>query len=98
MVQYEFNDKVEEQINKSVKATLRFYNELRKASATRGEAPSPPSFETFSQMASGLEVLLDKLRTPTMKGVLEQTWAQKLQNYSTKRLLRDSYERLLKKF
>jgi hypothetical protein len=41
-------------IGKSVKATLRFYNELRKRAATRGEAGNPPSFETFSTMAAGL--------------------------------------------
>jgi len=103
MVLYDFNDKIDEQIDKSVKATLRFYNELRKASILRGESPSPPSFETFSEMAGGLmrvskDLLLDKLRTPSMKDVLEQEWAQKLQNYSTKRLLKDLYERLLARF
>ncbi len=103
MVLYEFSDTVDKQIDKSVKAALRFYNELRKASITKGEAPSPPSLETFSEMATGLmraslEVSLDKLRTPTMKDVLERAWAQKLQNYSTKRLLKESYERLLKRF
>ncbi len=68
MVLYEFTDTVDKLIGKSVKATLRFSKELRKASITRGETPSPPSFETFSEMAGGLmkvnrEVRLDKLRT-----------------------------------
>lgn len=99
---YEF-DTIDKQIDKSAKAAFRFYNELRKASLTKGEPNSPPSFGTFSEMASGLmkankELQLDKLRTSTLKDVLEQAWAQKLQNYSTKRLLRDSYDRLLARF
>lgn len=55
MVLYEFNDTIDRQIDKSVKATLQFYNDLRRASVTKGEAPSPPSFETFSEMAAGTD-------------------------------------------
>ena len=100
---YEFNDTIGKRIDKSAKATLRFYNELRKACLTKGEPYPPPSFGTFSEMASGLmkankELQIDKLRTSSLKDVLEQAWAQKLQNYSTKRLLRDSYDRLLERF
>ena len=90
-------------IGKSVKATLRFYNELRKQSATRGEAGSPPSFETFSTMATGLmkaskQVDLDRLKNLSMRDLLERTWAQKLLNYSTKKLLKDSYDQLAKRY
>ena len=103
MVNYEFDDTIGKQIDKSVKATLRFYNELRKASLAKGEPHSPPSFGTFSEMASGLmkankELQIDKLRTQTLKDVLEQAWAQKLRNYSVQRILRASYDRLLAKF
>ncbi len=90
-------------IGKSVKATLRFYNELRKQTLARGEVGNPPSFETFSTMATGLmeaskQVDLDRLKNLSMRDLLERTWAQKLLNYSTKKLLKDSYETLTKRY
>jgi hypothetical protein len=90
-------------IGKSVKATLRFYNELRKQALARGEVGSPPSFETFSTMATGLmeaskQVDLDRLKNVSMSDLLEGTWAQKLLNYSTKKLVKESYETLTKRY
>ena len=90
-------------IGKSVKATLRFFNELRKQAVTRGEVGSPPSFETFSTMATGImratkQVDIDRLKNLSMRDLLERTWAQKLLNYSTKKLLKDSYETLAKRY
>jgi hypothetical protein len=89
-------------IGKSVRATLRFYNELRKQALARGEVGSPPSFETFSTMAKGLmeaskQVDLDRVKNLSMRDVFERIWAQKLLNYSTKKLLKDSYETLTKR-
>jgi len=86
-----------------VKATLRFYNELRKQALARSEVGNPPSFETFSTMATGLmeaskQVDLDRLKNLSMRDLLERTWAQKLLNYSTKRLVKDSYETLTKRY
>jgi hypothetical protein len=86
-----------------VKATLRFYNELRKQSVARGEQGKPPSFETFSIMATGLmeankQVDLDRLKNLSMRELFERTWAQKLLNYSTKKLLKNSHETLTRKF
>ena len=86
-----------------MKATLRFYNELRKEAVVRGEPGKPPSFETFSTMATGLmeaskQVDLDRLKNLSMKDLLERTWAQKLLNYSTKKLLKDAYETLTNRF
>jgi len=86
-------------IGKSVRATLRFYKELRKQALARGEVANPPSFETFSTMATGLmeaskQVDLGGLKNLSMRDAFERTWAQRLLNYSTKKLLKDSYETL----
>lgn len=86
-----------------MKATLRFYNELRKQAVARSEPVEPPTFETFSTMATGLmeaskQVDLDRLKNLSMKDLFERTWAQKLLNYSTKKLLKDAYETLTKRF
>ncbi len=86
-----------------MRATLRFYNELRKQAVARGEPSKPPSFETFSTMATGLmeaskQVDLDRLKNLSMRDLFERTWAQKLLNYSTKKLLKDAYETLTKRF
>jgi hypothetical protein len=90
-------------ISKSVKATLRFYNELRRQALAHGEIGSPPSFEIFATMATGLmqaskQVDLDRLKNLSMRELFERTWAQKLLNYSTKKLLKDSYETLSKRY
>jgi len=90
-------------ISKSVKGTLRFYNELRKQAVARGEAAKPPSYETFSTMAKGLmdanrQVDLDRLKNLSMRDLFERTWAQKLLNYSTQRLLREAYETLVRRY
>ena len=86
-----------------MKATLRFYNELRKQALARGEVGNPPSFETFCRMATGLmeaskQVDRDRLKNLSMRDVSERTWAQKLLNYSTKKLLKDSYETLMRRY
>ena len=86
-----------------MKATLRFYNELRKQALAGGEVGNPPSFETFFMMATGLmeaskQVDRDRLKNLSMRDVFERTWAQKLLNYSTKRLLKDSYETLTRRY
>jgi len=90
-------------IAKSVRATLRFYNELRKQALTSGEVGNPPSFETFSTMAIGLmeaskQVDLGRLKNLSMRDAFERTWSQRLLNYSTKKLLKDSYETLTKRY
>jgi len=86
-----------------VKGTLRFYNELRKQAVARGEAAKPPSYETFSTMAKGLmdanrQVDLDRLKNLSMRDLFERTWAQKLLNYSTQRLLREAHETLVRRY
>ncbi len=103
MVHFEFDEKVDLAIEKSVRSAQRFFSELRKAALEKGEKHEPPSFKTFSTMARGLMdstklVQVDRLRNPILKDVLEQAWSQKLQKYSTQKLVRDGYEALLRKF
>ncbi len=86
-----------------MKATLKFYNELRKQALARGEAVKPPSYETFSTMARGLmdahkQVDLDRLKNVNMRDLFERTWSQKLLNYSTQKLQREAYETLMRRY
>ena len=74
---FQFDQKVDLAIGKSVKATLRFYNELRKQAVARREPVKPPTFETFSTMATGLmeaskQVDLDRLKNLSMKDLFER--------------------------
>jgi hypothetical protein len=85
-----------------VKATLRFYNELRKQGLARGEPSDPPTFEAFTTMARGLmeatkQVDLYRMKNLSMKDVFEQAWGQKLLVYSTQKALRDGYDKLMKR-
>ena len=101
-MQFQFDEKVDKEIVKSVKAAQRFYKELGKTSREKGNTPDPPTYEAFSSMAKGLmeaqkQLGLDKLRGQNMRDLLERTWAQKLLNYSTQRLLKDSYEALVRR-
>jgi hypothetical protein len=102
-MQFEFDEKIDLAIGKSVRATLRFYNELRKQTLLRGEPTNPPSFEAFTTMARGLmeatkQVDLDKMKNLSMKDVFERAWGQKLLVYSTQRTLRESYETLARRY
>lgn len=86
-----------------MKATFRFYNELRKQALVRGEPNSPPSFEAFATMAKGLmeatkQIDIDRMKNLAMKDVFERTWALRLLAYPTQRTLRDAYETLSRKY
>jgi hypothetical protein len=103
VVIYAFDEQIDAGIEKSVKATLRFYNELRKAAIQRGETQTPPSLDAFTSMAKGLmeankQVAMGRLRAPGMRDMLERAWSQKLLLFSTQKLLRDSYDALLRRF
>lgn len=103
MVTYKFDEQVDSAIGKSVKSAQRFYNELRKAALLRGEEQSPPSFEAFTSKAKDLmeaskQVAMGRMRNASMRDLLDRTWSQKLLNFSTQKLLRDSYEVLLRRF
>src|SRR5262245_54499413 len=102
-MQFDYDEKIDAAIGKSVKSALRFYNELRKGAEARGERAEPPSFETFSSMSKGLmeaskQVDRDKIKNASMRDLFERTWSQKLLNYSTQRLLRETHDTLLKKY
>jgi len=99
---FQFDEKVDKTIVKSVKAAQRFYKELAKASQEKGERLNPPTLESFASMAKGLmeaqkQLDLDKLRVQSMKNLLDRTWSQKLLNYSTQKLMKDSYEALMRR-
>ena len=101
-VQFQFDEKVDKTIEKSVKSAQRFYKELNRASLEKGEQRGPPSYEDFASMAKGLMeadklVQMDKLRAQNLRDVLEHTWSQKLQNYSTRKLLREAHEALVRR-
>ena len=86
-----------------MKATLRFYNELRKQALLRGEPTSPPSLDAFMTMAKGLmeatkQVDMDKMKNLGMRDVFERAWAQKLLVYPTQRALRDAHEALTRRY
>ena len=49
-------------------------------------------------MEASKQVDLDRLKNLSMKDLFERTWAQKLLNYSTKKLLKDAYETLTNRF
>ncbi len=100
---YQFNEKVDKAIEKAVKSTQRFYNELRKAAMEKGATQEPPSLEVYTNMINGLieaslQIEMHKLRNPSLKENLERTWNQKLLNYSTQKLMKESYEALLRRF
>jgi hypothetical protein len=101
-MQFQFDEKVDKTIQKSVKSAQRFYKELNRASLEKGMKRGPPSYEDFASMAKGLMeadklVQMDKLRTPSLRDVLEHTWSQKLMNYSTQKLLREAHEALVRR-
>jgi hypothetical protein len=86
-----------------VKATLRFYNELRKQGVASGVPAKPPSFETFTTMARGLieasrQTEVDRLKNLSFRDLFERTWAQKLLTYSTQKSLKDAYETLMRRY
>jgi len=102
-MQFEFDQRVDSAIGKSIRAALRFYNQIGKEAAARGESANPPNYEEFSTMAKGLmqatmQVDMDRLKNPGMKEVFERTWAQKLLNFSTQRALKDTYELLMRRY
>ena len=49
-------------------------------------------------MDANRQVDLDRLKNVSMRDLFERTWAQKLLNYSTQKLLRDSYETLMRRY
>ncbi len=102
-MQFDFDEKANKAIVKSVKSAQRFYIELRRASLIRGESQDPPSLQVFTTMVVGLveatkQLEMDRLRNSNLRGHLENVWKQKLLNYSTQKLMQDSHEALVRRF
>ena len=102
-IQYQFDEKVDKAIEKSVKSALRFFNELRKQAIINGLQQQPPSFEEFAAMAQNVmeaskRVDSGRLRNQSLKELFERTWSQKLLNYATQRLLKVGYESLVRRY
>lgn len=102
-MQFDFDEKANKAIVKSVKSAQRFYNELRRAALIRGESQDPPSLQVFTTMVKGLveatkQLEMDRLRNSNLRGHLENVWKQKLLNYSTQKLMQDSHEALVRRF
>ncbi len=98
---FEFDEKIEKDIQKSLKATLRLFRQQQSSH----EAPrkEPPSYDEFTLVLEDLmrqnkEANLKKLRTPSLRELFERAWDQNLRSYTTQKLLKDSYEALTRRY
>ncbi len=101
-MQFQFDEKIDKAIVKSVKSAQRFYRELIESSLEKGEMLQPPTYQDFASMAKGLMEAtslaeMDRLRAQSMKSLFEQTRGLKLLNYSAQKTLKDAYEALLRR-
>jgi len=102
-MQFTFDEKIDTEIQKSLRATIRLFKERLKDSQTNGTAPRAPGYEEFLQVVQNtIEEFkkkdLARLRTPVLRENYERAWTQKLRNYATQRQLRDAFESLVKRF
>jgi len=102
-MQFTFDEKIDTEIQKSLRATIRLFKERLKDSQTSGTAPRAPGYEEFLQVVENtIEEFkkkdLARLRTPVLRENYERAWTQKLRNYATQRQLRDAFESLVKRF
>ena len=100
---FEFDEKIDKSIEKSVKSALRLFKEQLRQSREGGFPLAPPSYYAFMStveefMQSMKSADLNKLRTPSLRELFERAWAQKLRNYATQKQLRDAYDALMRKF
>jgi hypothetical protein len=102
-MQYEFDEKIEKTIEKSVKSAVRLFKERQKQAQESRTPQDPPSYDDFASiveeiMQSNKNVDLNKLRTPSLKELFDRAWTRKLRNYATQRQLRDAYEALMRRY
>jgi hypothetical protein len=102
-MQYEFDEKIEKAIEKSVKSALRLFKERQKQAIENHTQQDPPSYEDFTRlveriMESNKRADLNKLRAPSLRELYDRAWNQKLRNYATQRQLRDAYEALKRRY
>jgi hypothetical protein len=100
---FEFDEKIDRAIEKSVKTALRFYKERQKQAQDNHAQQDAPSYEDF---VSSVERILDsnkradmnKLRTPNLRELFERAWNQTLRNYAIQRRFLDAYEALMRHY
>jgi len=102
-MQYEFDEKIDQAIQKSVRAAVRHMKERQKLAQESGGPQRPPTYEEFASivdqfMESSRSADMSKLRTPSLRDLFERAWAQKLRNYATQRQLREAYEALMRRY
>ena len=102
-MQYEFDEKIDQAIQKSVRAAVRHMKERQKLAQESGGPQRPPTYEEFASivdqfMESSRSADMNKLRTPSLRDLFERAWAQKLRNYATQRQLREAYEALMRRY
>ncbi len=102
-MQFQFDEKIEQSIQKSLKAAVREFKERRKLAQASESEQTPPSYEEFTLvldeiMESNKRNDMKKLRTPSLRELFERAWTQKLRNYATQKELRDAYEGLIRRY
>src|SRR6266704_5491557 len=102
-MQYDFDDKIDRAIQKSVRAALRHMKERQRLAQDSGSPQRPPTYEEFAGVVDEFMELskradLNKLRTPSLRDLFERAWAQKLRNYATQRQLREAHDALMRRY
>jgi hypothetical protein len=102
-MQFEFDEKIDSSIQKSLKSTVRLFKERLRQAEEGGTSPSAPSYEEFESalktiMDSNKAADLNKLRTPSLRELFDRAWSQKLRSYSIQKQLRDAYEALVRRY
>jgi hypothetical protein len=100
---FEFDEKIDRAIEKSVKAALRLYKERQKQAQDNHAQLDRPSYEDFANtieriLESNKRADMDKLRTPSLRELFERAWGQSLRNYAIQRRFLDAYEALLRHY
>ncbi len=102
-MQFEFDEKIDHSIQKSIKAVVRLFKERQKLALESGNPQSPPSYAEFESelmqiLESNKQAELNKLRTPSLRDLFDRAWAQRLRNYATQKEMRDSHEALMRRY
>lgn len=102
-MQFEFDEKIEKAIVKSIKSAIRLFKEQQAQAQSNVGTRSPPTYDEFIAVVEEMMEMikradLNKLRTPSLRELYERAWSQKLRNYATQKLLRDKYEALVRRY
>jgi hypothetical protein len=102
-LQYRFDEKVDLEVQKSLRSALRLFKDRLRESQAEGAPQRAPSYEEFLHVVQDIiegykKKDLSRLRTPLMREIYEKAWIQKLRNYAMQRQLRDAFEGLARRF